>query len=71
MKMAVFWFVAPCSLVEVYRNFRKENIMSTKFAIFSEYFLHRTVRLASNSSISVPTSLVRTAARLVLLMIDC
>jgi hypothetical protein len=22
MKMAVFWFVAPCSLVEVYRRFR-------------------------------------------------
>jgi hypothetical protein len=22
MKMAVFWVVAPCSLVEVYRRFR-------------------------------------------------
>jgi hypothetical protein len=22
MEMAVFWFVAPCSLVEVYRRFR-------------------------------------------------
>jgi hypothetical protein len=27
MKMAVFWVVAPCSLVEVYRHFRGNALM--------------------------------------------
>jgi hypothetical protein len=27
MKMAVFWIVAPCSLVEVYRHFRSVSCL--------------------------------------------
>jgi hypothetical protein len=29
MKVAVFWVVAPCSLVEVYRRFRGTSFMRT------------------------------------------
>jgi hypothetical protein len=32
MKMAVFWLVAPCSLVEVYRRFRGANWYLTNTA---------------------------------------
>jgi hypothetical protein len=34
MKMAVFWVVAPCSLVEVYQRFRGPCCLHQKTAIF-------------------------------------
>jgi hypothetical protein len=33
MKMAVFWVVAPCSLVEVYRRFRGSRCLQHQAAL--------------------------------------
>jgi hypothetical protein len=38
MKIAVFWVVAPCSLVEVYQRFRLHGATTQKTAIFENKF---------------------------------
>jgi hypothetical protein len=44
IKMAVFWVVAPCSLVEVYRRFRGFTIQKTAiFKIYNVYVKHVSI----------------------------
>jgi hypothetical protein len=42
MKMTVFWDVAPCSLVEVYRRFRGVPIVIFRFTYLLNTFQKRT-----------------------------
>jgi hypothetical protein len=47
MKMAVFWVVAPCSVVEVYRRFRSAIALMIEAASISETsinFFYQTTR---------------------------
>jgi hypothetical protein len=41
MKMAVFWVVAPCSLVEIYQTTRRYNPEDSHFR---RYYLNSRVR---------------------------
>jgi hypothetical protein len=44
MKMAVFWVVAPCSLVDVYRRFRSAMMMEAASAFEMSVNFYQTAR---------------------------
>jgi hypothetical protein len=48
MKIAVFWVVAPCSLVEVYQSTRLHGATTQKTAIFMIYHFNVNCILPEN-----------------------
>jgi hypothetical protein len=66
MKMAVFWVVAPCSMVEVYQRFRSACCVLAAIRTMSLAEVQRQLRLIKmmTTRLTVPANQVRDTKKL-------